>query len=98
MMEKRQLFCISLQVCQALVVYRHANKYSYNKSNQQNFTQNTKPGWKCDCGQVNNPNAMRCINCEKERSINHYWNCKSCGKQNYSTSNFCSTCGTQKPN
>lgn len=80
---------------------RSANATNVNKTNKtyiQNVTPQDKSGWKCSCGQVNNPNAMRCINCGKERSINHYWNCKSCGKQNSSTSNFCSNCGTQKPN
>ena len=80
---------------------RSANASNVNRTNKtyiQNVTPQDKSGWKCSCGQVNNPNAMRCINCGKERSINHYWNCKSCGKQNSSTSNFCSNCGTQKPN
>ena len=40
---------------------------------QQNYTQTTptqqKPSWTCSCGQVNNPNAMRCINCGNERTI-----------------------------
>ena len=47
---------------------RSANVNNYYQSNKQNFTQNAKPSWKCDCGQVNNPNAMRCINCGKDRT------------------------------
>ncbi len=67
---------------------------------KQNYTrpatEQQKPSWTCACGQVNNPNAMRCINCGEERNINHYWICSSCGKRNSSTENFCSNCGNKK--
>ncbi len=80
---------------------RSANATNVNKTNKtyiQNVTPQDKSGWKCSCGQVNNPNAMRCINCGSDRSINKYWNCPNCSTKNSSTYDFCPRCGTHKPN
>ena len=40
-----------------------------NQNYAKPATTQQKPGWTCACGQVNNPNAMRCINCGEERRI-----------------------------